>query len=365
MPTTGALAWRAARAGLLAASLAGWAGTALPLLAAAAPEIRFTSSLDRTEAALGDRVVATYTARVPAGWKLELDALVSPKVEGDAQAGPAFDFAPPVLSRTPGKEAAGTDWSLSAPFTPLVSGELPVLGPRLVLVSPEGEKTPVRPSSLSLKVASRLPAGQKPEEIAPKDDRPVRIPPLGPWFWGTVVVLAAAVAALAAYLIRRRKKPAGSGAPEIPAIPPGPELLAALDGLAARLPSDGDDPRGFYSELTRVTKRYLERQLRLPVLEWTTIETVRRLRDAGWDLPRGIAFSDLLGAADQVKFGRAGSTRDEAARHLARARELYEHVEGVLAAAAASVAAAAVSAPQARRQAPPPVPPARRAGASS
>ena len=358
------LASRAFRAGLLAAALAGLSGAALHLLAAAAPEIRFTSSLDRTETALGDRVVATYAARVPAGWTLELDALVSPKVEGASQAGTAFDFGQPVLSQGPGKEAGGTEWSLLAPFTPLVSGELPVPGPRLVLVSPEGEKTPVRPPSLSLKVASRLPAGQKPEEIAPKDDRPVRIPPLGPWFWGTVVVLVAAAAALAAYLLRRRKKTAEAAEPEIPALPPGPELLAALDALAARLPSNGDDPRGFYSELTHVAKRYLERQLRLPVLEWTTVETVRRLRDAGWDLPRGIAFSDLLGAADQVKFGRAGATRDDAARHLGRARELYEHVEGTLAAASSSAAAASASAPEARRQAPPPVPPARKGAAS-
>ena len=75
----------------------------------------------------------------------------------------------------------------------------------------------------------------------------------------------------------------------MPALPPGPELLASLEELAARLPSDRDDPRAFYSELTRVTKRYLERQLRLPVLEWTTYETVRRLRDKGWELPREIA----------------------------------------------------------------------------
>jgi hypothetical protein len=356
---------RAAQAGLLAVTLAGLSGVAASLLAAAAPEIRFTASLDRTEAALGDRVVATYAARIPAGWKVELDALVSPKVEGSAQASTAFDFAQPVLSQAPGKEAGGTDWSLTAPFTPLVSGELPVLGPRLVLVSPEGEKTPVRPPSLSVKVASRLPAGQKPEEIAPKDDRPVRVPPLGPWFWGAVIALVAGIAALAAFLIRRRKKTEGAAEPEIPSLPPGPELLAALDALEPRLPADGDDPRSFYSELTRVVKRYLERQLRLPVLEWTTVETVRRLRDAGWSLPREIAFSDLLGAADQVKFGRAASTRDDATRHLARARALYEHVEGTLASAAASAAAAAVLAPQARRQAPPPASPAGKGRAAS
>jgi len=348
----GALASRGAGA-LLAAGLAGLAvflGGAASLHGAATPEIRFTSSLDRTETALGDRVVATYKAPLPAGWKLELDALVSPKLEGNVQAGTAFDFATPLLAQAPGKESDGADWTLSAPFTPLVAGELPVPGPRLVLVSPDGTRAPVRPPALSLKVSSRLPSGQRPEELAPKDDRPVRIPPLGPWFWGAVVVLALAAAALVAYLLRRKKAVSATTAPEMPALPPGPELLASLEELAARLPSDRDDPRAFYSELTRVTKRYLERQLRLPVLEWTTFETVRRLRDKGWELPREIAFSELLGAADQVKFGRGSATRDEASRHLARARALYEHVEGTLAAAAAAAA------PAARRPAAPPVP---------
>jgi hypothetical protein len=335
-----ALAMRILGAGIFAAGMIVLTGIATPLLAAAAPEILFTSSLDRTEAALGDRVVATYRARVGAGWKIELDALVSPKLEGNLQAGTAFDFAEPLLAHAPGKGGDDADWTLSVPFAPLVTGELPVPGPRLVLVSSDGSRTPVRPPTLSLKVTSRLPSGQKPEELAPKADRPPRIPPLGPWFWGAVALLVALVAALVVFLLRRKKAVSGMAATEMPALPPGPEFLAALEALGGRLPSDRDDPRAFYSELTRATKRYLERQLRLPVLEWTTFETVRRLRDAGWELPREIAFSDLLGAADQVKFGRGAATSDQAGRHLARARTLYEHVEGTLAAAARKTGAA-------------------------
>jgi hypothetical protein len=339
-----ALASHVARVAILAAFAAGFSGVPAPLHGATALEIRFTSSLDRTEAALGDRVVATYRAGIAAGWKLELDSLVSPKLEGNVEAGTAFDFAQPLLAQRPGKGAGEADWTMSVPFTSLVTGEIPVPGPRLVLVSPEGTRTPVRPPTLSLKIASRLPSGQKPEDLAPKADRPVRIPPLGPWFWGALFLLVAAVAALVVFRLRRKKAVSDTASPVMPALPPGPELLATLEALAGRLPSDHDDPRVFYSELTHATKRYLERQLRIPVLEWTTFETVRRLRHAGWELPREIAFSELLGAADQVKFGRGAATRDEASRHLARARTLYEHVEKTLATAAA---AAAVPAPPA------------------
>ena len=213
-------------------------------------------------------------------------------------------------------------------------------GPRLVLVSSSGERTPVRPPGTRVKVNSRLPDGQKPEELAPKADRPVRIPPLGPWFWGTMAFLAVLLAAAAVFLFRRRKAAATPLVAPAPALPPGPEFLETLDALVARLPADGDDPRSFYSELTRAAKRYLERHLHSPVLEWTTFETVRRLRELGWELPREIAFPDLLGAADQVKFARRATTRSDAERHLSRARLLHDHVEGRLAAEAAAQAAA-------------------------
>ncbi len=322
------------------------------LAAPASPRSEVT--LDKREVSLGDRVVATYSAWVPAGSRIEVDAVVSPKVEreGDAPTGPVLDYA------LPGPETVGlpgpdglVKWSRSVPFTPLLPGDLPIPGPHLVLVSATGEKTPFRPPQTMLKVLSRLPAGEKPEKLAPKADRPARIPPLSAWFWGAMALLSALLLA-GLFLLFRRKAGAGSSPRALPpSVPPGPEFLAALDSLAGRLPSGGDDPRAFYSELTYATKRYLERQLKLPVLEWTTFETVRRLREAGWDLPREIGFSEVLGAADQVKFGRGAATRAEAERHLVRARKLYGHVEAALAAAASSAPPASGAAAAAKGRA--------------
>jgi len=77
-------------------------------------------------------------------------------------------------------------------------------------------------------------------------------------------------------------------------------------------------------------KRYLERRLDEPVLEWTSFETVRRLREKGIELPKEIGFPDLLSAADVVKFGRGRSTRDAALSHLGRARLLHDSLEARL-----------------------------------
>src|SRR5260221_8621591 len=46
-----------------------------------------------------------------------------------------------------------------------------------------------------------------------------------------------------------------------------------------------------------------ERRLGEPVLEWTTFETIRRLRDKSFELPRETGFAELLAAADRVKLG--------------------------------------------------------------
>ena len=112
-----------------------------------------------------------------------------------------------------------------------------------------------------------------------------------------------------------------------PALVPGEELRLALARLAAAAENLGDDARGFYSELTYAVKRFLERATGDPVLEWTTFETVRRLREKGFDFPREAAFPELLASADRVKFGKGSSTRADAREALVRARAVLHDVE--------------------------------------
>jgi hypothetical protein len=294
----------------------------------------FSAAADHTSVPVGDRVTVTYSARIPAGSSLTLDALVTPApAEGSRPAGGTvldFENPPaPVLEKT---ETPGTAlFKQSITLAPFLAGTIVVPGPHYTFASPSGEKGAVRPPSVELTVASRLPADQKPEQLAPKADRPVRIPGYPPKVW---IALGAAVLLVAGaiwWLLARRKRKGEAGAPAIPATPPGEEFLAALEVLKREVAGIDADPRAFYSALTHATKRYLERRLDQPVLEWTTFETVRRLRDQNLEFPREIGLSELLAVADRVKFGKGAATRHEAGQHLSRARLVHDHLEGVLA----------------------------------
>lgn len=316
------------------ASIASDAPTAAPgdrrsglLPATIPPPIVVTSTADRTTAAVGERVTVVYSARIPEGAALKLESLVSPaRPEGQsATAGFVLDFEPvEPLATEKGKRGSGlVSVRQTVRFAAFVPGETRIPGPVFSYSGPDGAKAVVRPPEVTLTVSSRLPADQEPEQVAPKPERPVRIPGRGPWFWASIAVALLVASALVCWLVKRRKKKdlaVEETAPPPP--PPDVELEAALATLAARVASLDGDARPFYTELTHATKRFLERHLGLPVLEWTTFETVRRLRENGAEPPHEVALPELLVGADRVKFGRAESTRGDAARSLENARHL-------------------------------------------
>ncbi len=291
---------------------------------------KFSATADKTSVSLGDRVVVTYSARIPAGATLTLDALVTPAAEEGARppGGAVLEFenpAPPVVKKS--KDGDFFEWSQTIGLFPFAAGEIAVPGPHYLFEEPSGRKVELRPPPLTLTVASRLPPGQKPEQLAPKVDKPVRIPAWPAKYWIALGAGVALAAALVAWLVSRRRRGTASPVAVAPAVAPGEELRLALARLASVAENLGDDTRAFYSELTYAVKRFLERTTGDPVLEWTTFETVRRLREKGFEFPREAAFPDLLASADRVKFGKGAATRDDARAALFKARVVLHDVE--------------------------------------
>ncbi len=294
----------------------------------------FSSSVaDKTSVSVGDRVVVTYTAKLPPGATLTLDALVTPAPEEGQRppGGAVLEFEVP-SAPTLTKSAQGDflEWKQSVALFPFATGVVTVPGPHYSFKenpsSSSVSPVDVRPPELTLNVASRLPKDKKPEEIAPKADKPVRLPAVPAKVWAAAAAILALVFGLLFWWLRRRRAGAAE-APAAPQVPPGEELVRELDRLAPIVETLGPDPRPFYSDLTHAVKRYLERVTGHPVLEWTTFETVRRFRDEGLEPPPDVALPDLLASADRVKFGKGEATREDARDSLLRARKLHDHVE--------------------------------------
>jgi len=308
-------------------------------------EIFSSAVADRTSVSIGDRVLVTYSARIPVGATLTLDALVTPAPDEGARppGGAVLEFENPApASMVKSKTGDFFEWSQTVALFPFAAGAVQVPGPHYTFEeSSSGRRLDVRPPAVELTVSSRLPKDKKPEEIAPKADKGIRIPAIPAKVWAALAAAVALVAGLAWWAIARRRRRTAAGEPAAPAMPPGEELLAGLARLAPIAETLGDDARGFYSDLTHAVKRYLERTTGDPVLEWTTFETVRQLREKGFDLRADVALPDLLASADRVKFGKVAATRDEALEALARARRLHDHVEEREAARRAAEAVAA------------------------
>ena len=318
-------------------------------LTAQEPPVFSSKVSGATSVSLGDRVIVTYAARIPAGASLTLDALVTPAPEEGKRppGGAILEYENPAAP-TLTKSTTGDffEWTQSVALFPFAAGTVQVPGPHYTFEERQGSKVEVRPSAVELTVASRLPPGQKPDQLAPKADKPVRIPAWPAKYWIALGSGVALVAVLVAWLVSRRQRKTTDAQAGVPALPPGEELRLALVRRAATAENLGDDARDFYSDLTHAVKRFLERATGEPVLEWTTFETVRRLREKGIEFPRETSFPDLLASADRVKFGKGSATRADARQALVRARHVLHDVEArqkteevTLAAAAAAAAA--------------------------
>jgi hypothetical protein len=135
------------------------------------------------------------------------------------------------------------------------------------------------------------------------------------WTW--VVVGALLLVGVIVFAIYRRRN--GRTQPQLP---PYEEAIAALDAIAARdLPLSGAF-KEYYTLVTDSLRRYINRRYELPVMELTTDEVRKTLKDS--DVPQSEAtrLTNMLSDADLVKFAKV--TPDiESANQLMRDANLF------------------------------------------
>ncbi len=280
------------------------------------------TSLDRTEAHVGDRLTLTVSAVAKAGVAITLPQ--------------KLDLGPlEVLDRSNAEQGGRDlgDGRRSHRFVLGVAayevGELSVPAIELSYINPRGEVRSARTEPIPLRILSIVPSDESQPEAQPlrpprsalvEDKRVIQVLRVGG------LALAGGLALLIAYrLLRRalkRLRPA-TVAPAVPRRPPEEVALEKLRALAAAGDYAADRFRPFYFALSEILREYLGARYGFDSLELTTTELLEAL---GRHAPRrGAPLRDLeqlLGAWDLVKFAKAGSTEAEAAAALSSAEAL-------------------------------------------
>ena len=94
-------------------------------------------------------------------------------------------------------------------------------------------------------------------------------------------------------------------------LPPFDQALQDLKSLEARIPSNQEEFKSYYSKLTDIVRRYLEEEAKVDALESTSDELLQKLellQDAGKITLQTETLKNLkrvLGTADLVKFARS------------------------------------------------------------
>jgi len=143
----------------------------------------------------------------------------------------------------------------------------------------------------------------------------VAAPPLDPWIALLWIVGVLAVLGLFVYLFFRRKKRKQEEAKQLP---PYEEAIVALKALDNTDLLTHHKSKEYYSSLTEIVKRYLDREVDDTVLESTSDELIARLqlhKDAGqfeFDAETIKHLDEVLKRADLVKFAKMHQAQGQA-----------------------------------------------------
>lgn len=146
------------------------------------------------------------------------------------------------------------------------------------------------------------------------------------WWPILLALLIAALIATALYIWWKRRR-RGVEEPLVftPAVPPLDAALAQLAALRREGLIERGEFRVFYERLTETLRHYAAAIEPRWSVDLTTSELATRLRaDAG--MQDALELTRILGEADMVKFARAVTTRDNAARDLDAARAWVERL---------------------------------------
>ena len=283
-----------------------------PVLAQADEQPQVTITPDRSELTVGDVVTLSLEIRHPQGTRV-----VFPPLEQTLG-----DFE--ILSQSESQTAENEDNSLTSRQTLQVTlfapGEYSFPQPGLTYIDKNGSQSELTIPDLTLTVHSVLVEGDTElRDIKPQAEFFV----LPIWAW---VLIGAALTALLVWLLVRwlkKRKNKVKAAEEFVDLRPAHEIaLQEIERIRTlNLPAQGNF-KEHYSLLADCLRSYLEKRFDIRATERTTSEIRSNLKDALLDSRQRLAFTEVLSAADLVKFARFKPSESSANSILSEAEGL-------------------------------------------
>ncbi|MFB3908928.1 MAG: hypothetical protein ACE15D_11045 [Candidatus Eisenbacteria bacterium] len=306
------------------AGLAAWIGLACligsgcsgpPADAPAAPLLR--ASVDPDSAGLGDPVVLTIEAYVPAGTEVALES------EGDSL-GPWK-----ILRAGKQKRRHAGQLDLWRKEMKVAAYRLGSLGPdSLRLRSPAGGAFAIAAAAPRLEIGGSIPPGEQVDPSKARGIRDLIRRGLPGWvrLFAILVLAAAAIVSAILWWTSRKRRARAALAPAAPRLSPEEEFEAAIARLLGAKLLERGLAREFYYEVSRAVRLYLERLHELPLLESTSEEVRSLLAGRIAAAEDREALRDWLAEGDLVKYARLERLEAEALRYLERSRDLVKRL---------------------------------------
>ena len=262
-------------------------------------------SVDRTEIIIGDQLNATITidaAREPL-W-LNRDAVWPDSIPGiEIVSGPETKTTGTTLSAT---------WTLACFDTGYVM--LPAVG---LVFGSGGNRDTVWTQHIPIKVSPVAP-----DSMGLADIKDIYHHPFNPAYYIRYIpylLIALALTALYWYWWKRRKRTVVETEVEIVLLP-HEWAFKALDQLAEQKLWQCGEIKAHYSQLTGILREYLERRFGIHAMEQTSNEILAQLKGIQLSPTLISDTSDLLSAADLIKFAKADPGMDMHAATTERVR---------------------------------------------
>lgn len=284
---------------------------ALPLAVASAdsdPALVVQVDVQPREATIGDHLAVRIAVTLPATARLD-----------PPQLGPALGPFSVVDGSWEGPVVQEDEqhWTWNGELVSFRTGELELPPVRIAVEDAAGAEIEAVSEAVPVTIRSVLDAESSNDDAGELADlkAPASIPPqYRPLLIAAGILLLLLLGAALLWWLQRRyaSRLAAVPAPEDPfhRTPPHEWFYSELGKLLDRRLAEQGNVALFFEELARIVKRYLGGRYRVEIMEQTTEEVPRRLRQAGAASSTD-AVADLLGRCDLVKF--AGSIPDERA----------------------------------------------------